>query len=80
MSSGILVVSAASAILPGASDPSPASIEINLKTGKIERVHTRKVAKSDYTHLEDASFIELGEGQILLPGLVDAVSLIAVWQ
>ena len=69
----LLVVTAKHAVLPDDSDTQSATIEISLSTGKITRVHTSTRSPKDYSSLPAQRFLELEEGQILLPGLVDAV-------
>lgn len=70
----ILVIAAQEAVLPGATEVQPATIEVHRATGMIKHVHKTRKTRSDYATLPEDAFIELDDGQILLPGLVDAVS------
>lgn len=75
LSNVILVVSAREAVLPGATELQPATIEVHRATGMIKRVHSVQKTRADYASLPEDAFIELEDGQLLLPGLVDAVSM-----
>jgi allantoinase len=61
-------------LLPGANDPSPATIEVDLSDsggGKIKRIHARRRTRGEYADLEDDNdWIDVGERWIL-PGLVE---------
>jgi hypothetical protein len=69
----LLVVTAREAVLPSATEVQPATLEIDVATGKIKKVHRGIKRYEEYPSLPSESFIQLEEGQLLLPGLVDAV-------
>lgn len=68
-SSSKLIVLAPRALLPGYAEPGPATIEVDLESGKITAVHEklRRTLGSEDTHLE------VPEDQVLLPGLIECV-------
>ncbi|WVQ84121.1 allantoinase [Cryptococcus sp. DSM 104549] len=59
-------VIAPNAILPGSYKPQPATIEVNLETGLITDV------KSGIEARGDGEVLQIEEGKILLPGLIDS--------
>ena len=70
-----IVVVAHRAVLPGLADLTPATLEVSLINGRIAQIHLGTRTRADYPDVEDESFLELQENQVLLPGLVDCVSL-----
>ncbi|KAG8922433.1 hypothetical protein FRC02_011859 [Tulasnella sp. 418] len=69
--SSLLVVTSSNVLLPGQDNPSPATIEVDLTTGKFSAVHNEKKNHSDYQNVSDTNWIDAGDLYIL-PGLVDA--------
>jgi allantoinase len=63
-------------LLPGASDPSPATVIVDVASGKITSVEHGKKLQSDFADadVDEADFIDAGDLWIL-PGLVEYVHL-----
>ncbi|KAF9029014.1 allantoinase [Hymenopellis radicata] len=69
MATGRLVCVSNNVLLPGSDSPQPASITIDLASGKIIDVICAKLSKSSFP--EDVHWIDAGD-QYVLPGLVDS--------
>jgi hypothetical protein len=74
--SSLLVLVSNSAILPGSLEPQPATILVNVDSGKIVQVRQGHIAaKDEYQELltkgDILEWIEVPEGQVVLPGLVE---------
>ncbi|KAG2132676.1 hypothetical protein BD769DRAFT_1448980 [Suillus cothurnatus] len=68
MSNQSLVVTSRNALLPGSDHPQPATITVNIDTGKITDIQTVYAERSPGG---ETTFIDAGE-KFVLPGLVDA--------
>jgi hypothetical protein len=72
----LLVLVSHSVILPGSLDPQPATILVDIDSGKIVQVRQGHIAAKDeyrdrLTKGEIVEWIEVPEGQVVLPGLVE---------
>ncbi len=74
MATGRLVCVSNNVLLPGSGSPQPASITIDLASGKIIDIIRAKVSQSSFT--EDVHWIDAGD-QYVLPGLVECVDVAA---
>ncbi|KAG8904499.1 hypothetical protein FRB99_001632 [Tulasnella sp. 403] len=70
--SPIRVFTSTNVLLQGRHDLLPATIEVDVESGKIVKIHEGKKTESDYEGvLEEGAFVDVGE-LVILPGLVDA--------
>lgn len=67
MNNQSLVVTGRNVLLPGSDQPQPATITVNIETGKITDIQTVYAERSPGG---DATFIDAGE-KFVLPGLVE---------
>jgi allantoinase len=61
-------------LLPGASLPRPATVLVSTNTGKIIDVREGRHARTDFAHLDDDRWVDVGD-KYILPGLVEYVGL-----
>lgn len=74
---GLLVFSSAQTILPGHKDPRPVTIVVHRETGKIldvvegDLVGREELDVGKYGQGEVTEWVDVPEGKVLLPGLVE---------
>jgi allantoinase len=71
----LIVLTSLNVLLPGRDDLIPATIEMDLVTGKIVEIYLEKRGKDCYEDLQDGMYIDAGDLYIL-PGLVESVRII----
>jgi hypothetical protein len=76
--SGFAVFVSPLTVLPGSTEPEPATIVINQETGKVVDVIPGQLIRDEtsldtrkYGDLKVDKFVEIPEGRVLLPGLVE---------
>lgn len=76
--SGLAVFVSPLTVLPGSTEPEPATIVINQETGKVVDVIPGQLIRDEtsldtrpYGDLKVDKFVEIPEGRVLLPGLVE---------
>ena len=65
------IVTSKNAVLPGADQLQPATVEIDLSTGLITAVRLCHATRNQYASLGEDAFLDL-QDKYLLPGLVDS--------
>lgn len=68
----LLVLTSRRVVLPEADDLAPATIEVDLATGKIAAVHQGLKSRDEYPLLPDERWVDAGD-KCILPGLVESV-------
>lgn len=69
-SNELLVLTSRHVVLPNVDQPTRATIEVNLETGKIIAVHQGLKEREEYTSLSGDRWIDVGD-KYILPGLVE---------
>ena len=59
-------------LLPGADNPTPATIEVDLYDGRIKQIVASRRSRTDYADVKDVDWVDVGALWIL-PGLVEYV-------